>query len=81
MYLSYITFVVGSKSKVQRFSLTPSLSWGLVLQFLFGLLILRWSYGKTFFKCIGDKVRSTADILNSIIDSSPSLGGHIPGIH
>lgn len=31
-------------------------SWGLVLQFLFGLLILRWSYGKTFFQCVGDKV-------------------------
>ena len=30
--------------------------WGLALQFIFGLLILRWSYGKMFFDCIGDKV-------------------------
>ena len=30
--------------------------WGLCLQFIFGLLILRWSYGKLFFDCIGDKV-------------------------
>ena len=31
--------------------------WGLSLQFIFGLLILRWSYGKLFFDCIGEKVR------------------------
>ena len=30
--------------------------WGLSLQFIFGLLILRWNYGKMFFDCIGDKV-------------------------
>merc|ERR1719397_271473 len=30
--------------------------WGLSLQFIFGLLILRWSYGRTFFQCLGDKV-------------------------
>ena len=30
--------------------------WGLSLQFLFGLLILRWKFGKMFFDCIGDKV-------------------------
>jgi len=30
--------------------------WGLSLQFIFGLLILRWSYGKLFFDCIGEKV-------------------------
>ena len=30
--------------------------WGLSLQFLFGLLILRWKFGKMFLDCIGDKV-------------------------
>lgn len=30
--------------------------WGLVLQFIFGLLILRWSVGAAVFQCIGDKV-------------------------
>ena len=56
-------------------------SWGLVLQFLFGLLILRWSYGKTFFKCIGDKVRTlrSSSELHYRVFSLP--GGHIPRIH
>ncbi|CAG0898788.1 unnamed protein product, partial [Cyprideis torosa] len=30
--------------------------WGMGLQFVFGLLILRWEVGKSVFKCIGDKV-------------------------
>ena len=46
---------LGSKSRQNI--VWRHVSWGLVLQFLFGLLILRWSYGKTFFKCVGDKVR------------------------
>ena len=46
---------LGSKSR--KNIVWRHVSWGLVLQFLFGLLILRWSYGKTFFKCVGDKVR------------------------
>ncbi|CAG2177703.1 unnamed protein product, partial [Oppiella nova] len=29
--------------------------WGVFLQFLFGLFILRWSFGKQVFECIGDK--------------------------
>lgn len=29
---------------------------GTLIQFLFGLLILRWNVGKEFFKCFGDKV-------------------------
>lgn len=27
-----------------------------MLQFLFGLLILRWDFGKEIFHCLGDKV-------------------------
>ncbi len=30
--------------------------WGVTLQFIFGIAILRWSFGKEIFKCIGDKV-------------------------
>ncbi|XP_066995126.1 solute carrier family 28 member 3 isoform X2 [Anabrus simplex] len=29
--------------------------WGLVLQFLFGLISIRWSTGRQIFQCIGDK--------------------------
>ncbi len=28
----------------------------MTLQFIFGILILRWSFGKDVFQCIGDKV-------------------------
>ena len=61
---------LGSKSRQNI--VWRHVSWGLVLQFLFGLLILRWSYGKTFFKCVGDKVggqygSGSGDQLNSII--------------
>ena len=31
-------------------------TWGLVLQFVFGLGILRWTPGRLFFECIGQKV-------------------------
>ena len=30
-------------------------AWGLALQFLFGLVILRWDVGKAVFECLGDK--------------------------
>jgi pyrimidine nucleoside transport protein len=30
--------------------------WGVALQFVFGLVILRWSVGKEIFTCFGDKV-------------------------
>jgi pyrimidine nucleoside transport protein len=30
--------------------------WGVSLQFIFGLAILRWSFGKDIFKCIGEKI-------------------------
>ncbi|KAG1665134.1 Solute carrier family 28 member 3 [Nymphon striatum] len=30
--------------------------WGLLLQFIFGLMILRWSVGQSVFKCLGDNV-------------------------
>ena len=35
--------------------------WGLGLQFLMGLIILRWSFGKAVFDCIGKKVKIFLD--------------------
>lgn len=32
------------------------MTWGLVLQFLFGLLILRWPLGRSVIECIGQKI-------------------------
>ena len=43
-------------SKSRRRIVWRHVTWGLSLQFVFGLLILRWSYGKAFFQCIGSKV-------------------------
>ncbi|XP_076349349.1 putative transporter YutK [Tachypleus tridentatus] len=31
--------------------------WGCLLQFLFGLVILRWSVGRDIFECTGDKIK------------------------
>ena len=30
--------------------------WGLLLQFLLGLIILRWEVGKQVFQCLGEKI-------------------------
>lgn len=30
--------------------------WGLALQYIFGLIILRWDIGAQTFQCLGDKV-------------------------
>ena len=35
-----------------------SVIWGLSLQFLFGLVILRWEVGRQIFQCLGDKVKT-----------------------
>ena len=33
-----------------------SVVWGLTLQFIFGLIILRWKVGRQVFQCLGDKM-------------------------
>lgn len=43
-------------SKSRKDIIWRHVTWGLTLQFIFGLLILRWSYGTAFFKCLGTKV-------------------------
>ena len=39
--------------------------WGLALQFIFGLFILRWSVGQNIFDCLGKKVQFGGPILKS----------------
>ncbi|CAG2121265.1 unnamed protein product, partial [Medioppia subpectinata] len=39
--------------------------WGVLLQFLFGLFILRWSFGKQVFECIGQKVSTFLEFTDS----------------
>ena len=34
-----------------------TITWGLALQFIFGLLILRWPFGRSVFKVLGDQVQ------------------------
>ena len=65
--------------------------WGLSLQFLFGLLILRWKFGKMFFDCIGDKVCVKPKIRSHLrfFQKTPSdivpyrhySGRYVPRIH
>jgi pyrimidine nucleoside transport protein len=43
-------------SKHRRRIIWRQIIWALTLQFLFGILILRWEYGKAFFDCVGSKV-------------------------
>jgi len=43
-------------SKSRKDIIWRHVTWGLTLQFIFGLMILRWSYGQAFFKCLGTKV-------------------------
>ena len=33
-----------------------SVTWGLTLQFIFGLIILRWDTGRSVFDCLGAKI-------------------------
>ena len=41
--------------------------WGVALQFIFGLLILRWNVGREIFSCLGHKV-SKRPVLNRFHD-------------
>ena len=43
-------------SKSRKHIIWRQVTWGLSLQFVFGLLILRWSYGQAIFHCLGSKV-------------------------
>lgn len=38
------------------------LLWGLSIQFVLGLLVLRWPVGQAVFSCLGDKVTALLEI-------------------
>lgn len=39
--------------------------WGLYIQFVLGLITIRWSVGRSIFKCIGDKVATFLSYSNA----------------
>ncbi|XP_054161152.1 solute carrier family 28 member 3-like [Oppia nitens] len=57
------------------------LLWGIYMQFLFGLMILRWEFGKQVFQCMGDKVSAFLEFTDA--GSSFVFGylvtGHLDG--
>ena len=61
-------------------------TWGLVLQFIFGLGVLRWTPGRLFFECIGQKVDhflsftdvGSAFIYGHLITQKPFLPNRLP---
>ena len=61
-------------------------TWGLVLQFIFGLGILRWKPGRLFFECIGKKVdaflsftdKGSSFIYGPLISRKPFLPHLLP---
>ena len=40
------------------------MTWGLVLQFIFALAILRWPIGRSVVKCIGEKIGRFLEFTN-----------------
>lgn len=48
--------------------------WGLLLQFLLGLAVLRWRHGRDALQCIADKVKNFLDYTNS---GSHFVFGHL----
>lgn len=39
--------------------------WGLLLQFLLGLIVLRWKVGQDIFECLGDKIKTFLDFTDN----------------
>jgi len=62
-------------------------AWGLLLQFVFGLLILRWSVGKAIFDCLGRKVDTflgytdagSGFVFGYLVDQKPFLSFKLNG--
>ena len=48
-------------SRHPHYTVWHHVTWGLILQFVFALLILRWRVGKAAFGCLGDKVKTFLD--------------------
>lgn len=51
-------FLVGGYAFSANRKLIPwrTVFWGIILQFLFGVLTIRWEVGRNVFRCFGDKV-------------------------
>ena len=49
-------------------------TWGLVLQFIFALVILRWPLGQSIIKCIGEKIGQFLGFTN---DGSSFIFGYL----
>jgi pyrimidine nucleoside transport protein len=39
--------------------------WGMTLQLIFGLIVLRWDFGRRVFECLGQKVTTFLDYTNA----------------
>ena len=60
--------------------------WGLLLQFLLGLVILRWEVGQQVFQCLGDKITTflgyTEDgssfVYGYLVSQKPFITGVLP---
>ena len=60
--------------------------WGLILQFVFGLMVLRWPTGRHVFNCIGQRVsiflnftNAGADFVYGHLTSGRDAQGHLVG--
>lgn len=41
------------------------IGWGIALQLIFGLIVLRWDFGQSVFQCLGEKVTTFLDYTNA----------------
>ena len=73
-------------SKSRRHIIWRQVTWGLSLQFVFGLLILRWSYGQAIFHCLGSKVDTflgftdagSSFVFGFLVSREPFIPGLLP---
>lgn len=72
-------------STARRKVIWRHVTWGLCLQFIFGLLILRWDYGRQFFDCLGNKIDTFLGFTDSgssfvfgyLVNQKPFLVGNL----
>ena len=73
-------------SKSRKHIIWRQVTWGLSLQFVFGLLILRWSYGQAIFHCLGSKVDTflgftdagSSFVFGFLVSREPFIPGLLP---
>ena len=41
------------------------ITWGVSLQLIFGLIVLRWDFGRSVFQCLGEKITTFLDYTNA----------------